>query len=86
MSDEFILRPPTAPTCEEVESLSDLCGRFTGDRECDHGVTFDAEAARGLDEQEVRRRWPRLHGTCPRGCGYVGIAYASALHYIMGDW
>jgi hypothetical protein len=36
--------------------------------------------------REIRRRWPRLHGTCPKGCGYVGIAYASAAHYTMGDW
>jgi hypothetical protein len=54
--------------------------------DCDHGVTFDEEAARGLDEYEVQRRWPRLHGVCPRGCGYVGIHYASPMHYIMGDW
>lgn len=53
---------------------------------CDHGVTFDDFAARGLDEYEVRRSWPRLMGVCPRGCGFVGIAYASPLHYIRGDW
>ncbi len=53
---------------------------------CDHGVAYDEDAARGLDEYDVRRRWPRLHGTCPMGCGFVGIAYASAMHYIMGDW
>lgn len=34
----------------------------------------------------IRRRWPRLHGSCPKGCGYNGIAYASAEHYAMGDW
>jgi len=35
---------------------------------------------------EVRRRWPRLNGPCPLGCGYVGIYYASREHYILGDW
>ena len=53
---------------------------------CNHGVIFDEEASKGLDEYEVRRRWPRLMGVCPRGCGYSGIAYASSMHYIMGDW
>lgn len=53
---------------------------------CNHGVTFDREAARGCDEHEVRRRWPRLDGACPLGCGYEGIGYAGKLHYVMGDW
>lgn len=35
---------------------------------------------------EVRKRWPRLSGPCPKGCGFNGIAYASYEHYIMGDW
>jgi len=35
---------------------------------------------------EIRKRWPRLNGLCPLGCGYVGIAYASWDHYIAGDW
>jgi hypothetical protein len=35
---------------------------------------------------EIRKRWPRLQGTCPKGCGFVGIAYASPEHYIAGDW
>jgi len=53
---------------------------------CDHGVTFDEEAAKGLSASEVRRRWPRMHGLCPKGCGFNGIAYASYAHYIFGDW
>jgi len=35
---------------------------------------------------EIRKRWPRLSGLCPLGCGYNGIYYASEDHYIMGDW
>ena len=53
---------------------------------CDHGVTFDQEAAEGLDTYEIRKRWPRLHGECPKGCGFSGIGYASYAHYIYGDW
>jgi hypothetical protein len=34
----------------------------------------------------IKKRWPRLCGVCPKGCGYNGIAYASYAHYIYGDW
>ena len=59
--------------------------------QCDHGVTFDKDAMSDMgigrpSAQEVRRRWPRLHGESPKGCGYRGIAYASMEHYIAGDW
>lgn len=53
---------------------------------CKHGVTFDAEEARGLPSEEVRRRWPRMGGHCPLGCGFYGVAYASLEHYVAGDW
>ena len=48
-------------------------------------VTYDAEAAKGLDEFEIRRRFPRFSGNCP-DCGVQLIKYASYEHYIMGDW
>ncbi len=35
---------------------------------------------------EIRKRWPRLFGVCPKGCGYNGIYYASTEHYLAGDW
>jgi len=70
---------------------------------CNHGVTFDLEAAKKLEgdwlpktpvefvmgnpaRTEIRKRWPRLSGLCPLGCGYNGIYYASYEHYIFGDW
>jgi hypothetical protein len=53
--------------------------------ECNHGVTFDPEAARDLSADEVRRRWPRFSGFCFR-CGFSGIFYASFEHYVAGDW
>jgi hypothetical protein len=38
---------------------------------------------------EIKSRWPRGWFTsekpCPT-CGFVGIAYASEEHYLMGDW
>lgn len=36
--------------------------------------------------ENVRKRFPRLCGLCPKGCGYNGIAYASMDHYLYGDW
>ena len=54
--------------------------------DCNHGVTFDSEASADLDTYEVRKRWPRLMGTCPLGCGYHGIYYANWEHFIAGDW
>lgn len=61
---------------------------------CDHGIVFDVAACEAMvetnggemDTAELRRRWPRLHGTCPKGCGFTGIAYASFAHMIWGDW
>lgn len=53
---------------------------------CDHGVLFDLDAAREMPSREVRQRWPRLDGKCPKGCGFEGIGYASLSHYIYGDW
>ncbi len=35
---------------------------------------------------EIRKRFPRLCGLCPKGCGYNGIYYASYEHYTYGDW
>lgn len=56
--------------------------------ECDHGVVFDVERwKRDLPSgRTVRALWPRLHGKCPKGCGFEGIAYASFTHYLAGDW
>jgi hypothetical protein len=64
---------------------------------CDHGVAFDEAAYHALPtgllrtssimlRAEVRQRWPRLNGPCPKGCGFSGIAYASSMHYLAGDW
>lgn len=60
----------------------------TDPTECKHPKTlpaFDEAAARGLGAGEVRARWPRFYGPCP-DCGAQMIAYASYLHYLMGDW
>jgi len=64
-----------APTCVRCAAMP-----------CDHGITFDETRARGLTANEIRSRWPRLEGTCKKGCGYHGVAYASFIHYVCGDW
>ena len=48
---------------------------------------FDEEAAKGLEADDVRKRWPRprFWGVCP-DCGVETIAYANSMHYICGDW
>lgn len=67
----------SAPTCVQCAAL-----------ECDHGITFDENMAKSyrMTSNEIRSRWPRLEGTCTKGCGYHGIAYASHAHYVYGDW
>lgn len=66
-----------------ASSLNDFSGVVL---DCDHGVTFDIVAARGLSALKVREKWPRGFGNCPKGCGFNGIAYASYEHYLYGDW
>ena len=56
------------------------------ENEFDHGVEFDYEWSKGKTADEVVKRYPRLNGLCPKGCGYVGIAYASYEYYLSGDW
>jgi len=53
---------------------------------CDHGVTFDQVAAAPMTVAEVRAKYPRLDGPCPKGCGFHGIAYVSTAHFVYGDW
>lgn len=53
---------------------------------CDHGVTFDQVAAAPMTVAEVRAKYPRLDGPCPKGCGFHGIAYKSTAHFVYGDW
>lgn len=53
---------------------------------CDHGIAFDRAAACSLSASEVRRRWPRLDGPCPKRCGFSGIGYASMSHFHRGGW
>lgn len=56
-------------------------------QECDHGVRFEDTTATSLMKPaDIRRFYPRLDGDCPLGCGYHGIAYASHIHFVSGDW
>lgn len=50
---------------------------------------FDEGLALKMRNSDVRTRFPRLVGPCPKGCGVNGTFYASAAHYIFGgssDW
>lgn len=81
--------PKHHPTCDARQSARIFIEALQACRPpaCDHGVTFDGiTAAEGLSSDEVRRRWPRLMGPCPKGCGFSGIAYASTAHFYAGDW
>lgn len=53
---------------------------------CDHGITFDLREAKAYTIGEVRHKFPRLDGKCPKDCGFEGIGYASMAHFIYGDW
>lgn len=70
---------------EEAQKYTDM---HPEQAKCDHGVTFDEKEASKQDmtAPAVRKRWPRLFGKCPKGCGFDGIGYASYAHYIYGDW
>jgi len=50
-------------------------------------VEFDEEEMLRLNmsSADVQRRWPRFWGNCP-DCGEMLIKYASAIHFIAGDW
>lgn len=75
-----------ADRCATVRMLRDEETMTTEiGEQCDHGVTFDEKAAKGLTVTEIRKRWPRgwftVEKPCPKGCDFHGIAYASYVHY-----
>lgn len=63
---------------DETEAL-----RILGEWQPEDEVAFIVGNPR---HAEVRRRFPRLFGRCPKGCGVDGIGYASMEHYQLGDW
>lgn len=82
-SGVYFLKADVLDRC--ADELDNVLAKGT-EVECNHGVTFDEDAARGLSAEEVRKRWPRLAAGCPFGCGFRGIYYASYAHYLCGDW
>ena len=69
-----------------IEAL--LEGEYPDQPGCSHFrcvPPFDPVAARLLEAEEVRLRWPRFEGPCP-DCGELVIWYASPEHFIAGDW
>lgn len=65
--------------------------RVNAKQDCDHANCRpqfnEGEAWRLLEHgtETIRRRFPRFQGPCP-DCGMVIVAYASYLHYVLGDW
>lgn len=85
LGDSFDLRLAKAA----AEGQDRLLIKIPEHKDCDHGVVFDEEEYKknpGMTPAEVQKRWPRGWGLCPKGCGFNGIAYASYMHYIAGDW
>lgn len=85
LGDDFDMRLAKAA----AEGADALVLKLPEQEHCDHGVVFDEEEFKknpGMSASEVKKRWPRGWGPCPKGCGFNGIAYASFLHYIAGDW
>lgn len=91
-SESILDRPPCPRPWRHQGSLAILAGYRAPDPNagnCGCGyplpeVAFDPRDA-NLPEEVVRRRWPRFHGHC-KNCGQMMILYASAEHFIAGDW
>jgi hypothetical protein len=67
----------------DEEAAKELSKNTTVDTTLDPAVAFIMGPS---SSTEIRKRWPRLCGLCPKGCGYNGIYYASFAHYLYGDW
>jgi len=50
-----------------------------------HIPKFDEVVAKSLSTAEVHKRFPRFEGICAT-CGVRVIIYASAAHFVAGDW
>lgn len=80
-----VVLPPGLES-EGPASDGQMSYKAQGKPPCDHGVTFDQVAAAPMTVAEVRAKYPRLDGPCPKGCGFHGIAYVSTAHFVYGDW
>lgn len=84
-------RPPT----EAMKKGAALMAKFSAypkpqrdPNECQHAKcqpAWDAEKAKGMDEREIRKVFPRFDGVCP-DCKERVIVYASFEQYIGGDY
>jgi hypothetical protein len=75
--------PPEVPCAHGITFDSEEAKKVLGDWQPKDSVSY---IVGNPASAEIRKRWPRLSGTCPKGCGYQGIWYASYEHYICGDW
>lgn len=84
MRDSEVSFQPDAGGCDhglvfDVEEAKKILGSWQPKSEVDFIMGNPKHA-------DVRKRFPRLHGKCPKGCGFDGIAYVSPEHYAYGDW
>lgn len=90
MADEdLLIKLPEHKDCNhgitfDVEEAKKILGGTEEDETLDPAVAFIMGPVNGTSK--IRKRFPRLEGLCPKGCGYRGIYYASYEHYMYGDW
>lgn len=87
-SDALLIKLPEHKDCDhgvvfDEEAAKKLYEETPQDPTLDPAVAFIMGSPAS---SEIKKRWPRLSGLCPKGCGFNGIAYASYAHYIYGDW
>lgn len=80
---ELQLQSPNNSTEQKILLTNTIAQRRP--KQCEHPVSFDPIAAMGMTSDEVKERFPRWSGKCPK-CGYQGVLYASREHMLAGDW
>lgn len=90
MADEHLLiKLPEHENCNhgitfDLEEAKKILAGIKEDSYDDPALSFIMGPVKGT--AAIRKRFPRLCGVCPKGCGYNGIYYASSEHYYYGDW
>lgn len=87
-NDTLLIKLPEHKDCDhgvvfDEEAAKKLLEENPLDKNLDPALAFVMGSP---GHSVIRKRWPRLDGVCPKGCGYRGIAYASYAHYLYGDW
>lgn len=77
-------------TPDKTHDFGDVHETEFGESKCYHDVVqpfvdLPDDELLSMEASEVRRRFPRFQGYCPR-CRKLVTLYASNAHYIAGDW